>query len=123
MNPRHFSYLDFRTAPYYLAGYAIECALKVCIAKRTHEHDFPEKKYVNDSHTHDLWKLVQLAELQIELEVAMQGDAAMRAGFDIIKDWSETSRYDRKATHEASDLLKAIDDPAGGLLPWIRQRW
>jgi HEPN domain-containing protein len=24
---------------YYLAGYAIECALKACIAKRTQQHD------------------------------------------------------------------------------------
>jgi HEPN domain-containing protein len=39
---------------YYLAGYAVECALKACIAKRTQEHDFPDKKLVNDSHTHDL---------------------------------------------------------------------
>jgi HEPN domain-containing protein len=39
---------------YYLAGYAVECALKACIAKRTREHDFADKKLVNDSHTHDL---------------------------------------------------------------------
>ncbi len=25
---------------YYLAGYAVECALKACIAKRTQRHDF-----------------------------------------------------------------------------------
>jgi len=24
---------------YYLAGYAVECALKACIAKQTHRHD------------------------------------------------------------------------------------
>jgi len=41
---------------YYLSGYAVECALKACIAKRTREHDFPEKKLVIDSHTHDLGK-------------------------------------------------------------------
>src|SRR5439155_18484686 len=28
---------------YYLAGYAVECALKACIAKRTQAHDFPPK--------------------------------------------------------------------------------
>ncbi len=26
---------------YYLAGYAVECALKACIAKKTVEHSFP----------------------------------------------------------------------------------
>jgi HEPN domain-containing protein len=28
-------------AAYYLAGYAVECALKACIAKQTMRHDFP----------------------------------------------------------------------------------
>lgn len=32
-------------AAYYLAGYAIECALKACIAKRTRRHDFPDKEF------------------------------------------------------------------------------
>jgi len=69
----------FPDGAYYLAGYAIECALKACIAKRTREHDFPEKKLVNDSHTHDLGKLIQLAELQVELDNAMQTNPAMKA--------------------------------------------
>ena len=29
---------------YYLAGYAVECALKACVAKQTREHDFPDRK-------------------------------------------------------------------------------
>ena len=28
---------------YYLAGYAVECALKACFAKQTREYDFPQK--------------------------------------------------------------------------------
>jgi hypothetical protein len=28
---------------YYLTGYAVECALKACIAKQTQQHDFPIK--------------------------------------------------------------------------------
>jgi HEPN domain-containing protein len=46
---------------YYLAGYAVECALKACIAKQTQRHDFPEKQIVIDSHTHDLTKLLDPA--------------------------------------------------------------
>jgi HEPN domain-containing protein len=48
---------------YYLAGYAVECGLKACIAKQFREHDFPDKKTVNESYTHDLTKLVNLAGL------------------------------------------------------------
>jgi hypothetical protein len=30
---------------YYLAGYAVEFALKACIAKLTNQHDFPDKDF------------------------------------------------------------------------------
>ncbi|MGO9318537.1 MAG: HEPN domain-containing protein [Terracidiphilus sp.] len=108
---------------YYLAGYAVECALKACIAKRTKEHDFPDKKLVNDSHTHDLGKLLQLAELKVELEAAMQDNPAMQSSLDAVQDWSEASRYEKRSAQEAMDLLQAIEDQAGGLLPWIKLRW
>jgi HEPN domain-containing protein len=113
----------FPDGAYYLAGYAVECALKACIAKRTREHDFPEKKLVNESHTHDLGKLIQLAELKVDLDAEMQGNPAMLSSWDAIQDWSETSRYESRNAQEASDLLKAIEDEAGGLLPWIKLRW
>jgi hypothetical protein len=112
----------FPEGAYYLAGYAVECALKSCIAKKTREHDFPDKKLVIDSHTHDLAKLPQLAELKIDLDSAMQGNSAMQSSWDAIQDWSETSRYERKSLQEAVDLLQAIEDQTGGLLPWIRLR-
>jgi HEPN domain-containing protein len=113
----------FSEGAYYLAGYAVECALKACIAKKTREHDFPEKKLVNDSHTHDLGKLLQLAELKVDLETAMQANPAMQSSLDAIQDWSETSRYEKRSAQEATDLLLAIEDQAGGLLPWIKLRW
>jgi HEPN domain-containing protein len=108
---------------YYLAGYSVECALKACIAKRTREHDFPEKKLVNDSHTHDLGKLPQLAELKHELDLAIEADPDMRSNLETVQDWSETSRYERKTAQDAVTLLTAIEATAGGLLPWIRLRW
>jgi HEPN domain-containing protein len=108
---------------YYLAGYSVECALKACIAKRTQEHDFPEKKLVNDSHTHDLGKLLQLAELKTELDVEIDANPAMRSNLETVQDWSEAARYQRNKPWDAEVLLKAIEDEKGGMLPWIRQRW
>jgi len=108
---------------YYLAGYSVECALKACIAKRTQLNDFPEKKLVNDSHTHDLGKLLNLAELKDELNAVIVNDPAMESALDRIQEWSETSRYQRKKAQEATALLKAIEDEEGGLLPWIRLHW
>jgi HEPN domain-containing protein len=113
----------FAEGAYYLAGYAVECALKACIAKRTQGHDFPEKKFVNDSHTHNLKTLLQLAELKTELDTIIEADPAMESVLDRVQEWSETTRYQRKTAQEADALLKAIEEGKGGLLPWIRLHW
>lgn len=42
---------------YYLSGYVVECALKACIARQTRKFDFPDKKTVVGSYTHDLKQL------------------------------------------------------------------
>lgn len=108
---------------YYLAGYSVECALKACIAKRTQLHDFPEKKLVNDSHTHNLKELLRLAELKTELDSVLDADPEMRSNLETVQDWSETARYQRKTVLDTIALLTAIESQKGGLLPWIRQRW
>jgi len=113
----------FPDGAYYLAGYAVECALKACIAKQTREHDFPEKKLVNESYTHRLKDLLKLAELKTDLETALQQDQLMEANWAIVQDWSEESRYEKRTFQQAASLLSAIDDQPGGVLPWIRQRW
>jgi len=33
----------FFDGAYYLAGYAVECAIKACIAKGTRRYEFPDK--------------------------------------------------------------------------------
>lgn len=113
----------FADGAYYLAGYAVECALKACIARRTREHDFPDLKLVRDSYTHNLKDLLQYAELKIELDTAVRTDPSMIAKWATIQQWSEESRYMRKTIAEAEDLLVAIEDRTGGLLPWIRMHW
>jgi HEPN domain-containing protein len=51
---------------YYLAGYAVECTLKACIARGTQRHEFPDKKTVDASHTHNLRDLIKVANLEFE---------------------------------------------------------
>lgn len=113
----------FPDGAYYLAGYAIECALKACIAKQTKEHDFPEKgsgKY----YSHDLEDLLGFAKLKIELDQTLQANPTMKTNWTIVQTWSEESRYEAgKNAQEASELLNAIEDQTGGLLAWLRQRW
>jgi hypothetical protein len=61
---------------YYLMGYAMECAFKASISKQIKEHDFPDKKLVNDSYTHDLKKLLDTSGPKKSLEDAIKANAA-----------------------------------------------
>lgn len=107
---------------YYLAGYAVECALKACIAKRTREHDFPEKK-ADKYYSHDLEGLLGFAKLVSDLDQAKRTNPVLNANWIIIRNWSETSRYEMKTVADATGFLKAIEDQTGGLLPWLQERW
>lgn len=47
---------------YYLAGYAVECGLKACIARLTNQDDFPrDRKFVEECCTHNLEKVLKAA--------------------------------------------------------------
>ena len=107
---------------YYLAGYAIECALKACIAKETKRHDFPPKpEDVRDVYTHDLKKLLRLAGLDKQLENDMQGNPALAINWGVVKDWDEKSRYVVSGLN-GKDMHRAVTGP-DGVLTWIKQRW
>jgi hypothetical protein len=54
---------------YYLAGFAVECALKACIAKKTRRHDFPaDARHAGKVYSHDLSELLKLAGLSGQLD-------------------------------------------------------
>ena len=109
---------------YYLAGYCVECALKACIAKQTNRHDFPNKRLASEAWTHDLQKLVQLAGVGPELEKDMKASQALQLNWAIVKDWSESVRYDLTITEgQAKDLYSACTARRSGILRWIRERW
>jgi len=107
---------------YYLSGYVIECALKACIAKQTQEFDFPDKKTVMDSYTHDLEKLVKVAKLEKQLK-SLLNDPDFSLRWSLVKDWSEESRYQTHNRQEALDIYSAITDPNHGVLQWLQQHW
>ena len=109
---------------YYLAGYAIECALKACIANLTREHDFPpDRTALQDIYTHDLTRLVRAAKLENELRIALVADRAFRLKWEAALGWSEASRYLPANATAASDLVAAVGDPAHGVLQWVMLHW
>src|SRR5213592_3975425 len=80
---------------YYLAGYAVECALKACIAKQTNRHDFPPTlDEVRDVYTHQLTRLLKAARLTNPYQSEYQSNANFKSNWDTVKDWSEQKRYD-----------------------------
>ena len=51
----------------------------------------------------------------------MDNDAAGSLPWDIVKEWSEQSRYEiGKTEKETTDLYDAIEK---GVLPWIKAHW
>jgi len=110
-------------AAYYLAGYAVECALKACIAKLMKPEEFPDKTFAEKCWTHILPQLLGLAGLKADLEAAMQADPDLADNWDTVKEWNESSRYARKTKADAVDLFKAITDKKHGVFSWLKRRW
>ena len=109
---------------YYLAGYSIECALKACIAERTRPEEFPPNpKIVSDCYTHDLGKLAKRAEIEQQLKLQTGADKTFAQNWNVVKGWSEQSRYERHNKVSAEELIEAIEDSSNGILPWLRSFW
>jgi len=108
---------------YYLAGYAVECALKACIAKQTQRHEFPDKTRVLDSYTHDFAKLLKVANLTDALNETIKINLVFRKYWLLVEDWSEEARYQTATAEDAKDLYAAITDRKNGVLSWFRKYW
>jgi hypothetical protein len=113
----------FFDGAYYLAGYAIECALKACIAKTTQQFDFPSKD-AGKCYTHKINDLARLVTgLEADLKAASTADIDLGANWSTVIPWNEESRYARKSQQDAEDLIQAITDISHGVLPWLKGRW
>jgi HEPN domain-containing protein len=108
---------------YYLAGYAVEFALKACIAKETKRHDFPDRRRVNSSHTHDLAELVKIAELEGLRQQAVKADPIFQKYWDNVQSWSEQSRYAKNSPVSARSLIEAITNRNHGVMKWVKHYW
>ena len=107
---------------YYISGYAIECALKACIARKTRQDEFPPKEAAR-YYVHDLPKLLDIAGLGSAFAQEAGQDPAFRENWAIVKDWTEETRYQSRGQQQAEELLAAVDDPQHGVLQWLRRSW
>ena len=91
-----------------MAGYAVECALKSCIAKTIRAEEYPPSD-AREFYTHDFNKLLQLSGL------VLPTDATFRRYWAIVLEWSE-ERRDRLYPNwemervEAEDIRAVLND-------------
>jgi HEPN domain-containing protein len=109
---------------YYLLGYAVECALKACIAKQIKRYDFPDRKLINDSYSHELEKLLSVSGLKAELQEEIRSNPKLEVNWAIVKDWSVQSRYSTDISETtARDFYSAVTTRKDGVLSWLKKWW
>ena len=113
----------FNDGAFYLAGYSVECGLKACIAKGTQRHEFPDKKKVDSSYTHDLRQLAQVAQLKKKLLEQAKQSPEFRNNWDVVASWSEQSRYRTYPPERVQALVEAVGNRDHGVISWIKRHW
>lgn len=107
---------------YYLAGYAVEIALKSCIARQVIAETIPDKEFLKQIYNHKFDILIGLAGMRIDLDEAKK-DSQFAANWALVNEWSPDSRYEIHEKAEAQFLVEAIGNKANGVFPWIQRHW
>ena len=110
---------------YYLAGYAAECGLKACVLARVEKTGviFDDPKFAEQVRIHKLDKLVKLADLDPQLNIALGANPVFRGHWGVASLWSEESRYQVKSQADAEQLYDSITVNPDGVLAWIQNHW
>lgn len=109
---------------YYLCGYAVECALKACIARKTERFEFPDEPRARLSWHHDLQRLLAAAALDQQFAKDAKADVVLGDNWAVVVNWKETARYSRTIDRKkAADLYKAVTKRKNGVLAWLRRHW
>jgi HEPN domain-containing protein len=110
---------------YYLAGYAVECALKACIMAHVERTGviFEDKKFSEKCWTHKIEDLVGLAGLKADRDADSAADPALELNWATVAQWDEARRYKRTPEADARRLCEAISGSTNGVLLWIKKRW
>jgi HEPN domain-containing protein len=111
------------SSAYYLAGYAVELALKACISKLIQAYVIPEKAFITAIYTHRLDNLLSVAGLLPEFNADAKADAEFAAYWAITSKWTEESRYEFWDPMSAATLLQAIHEPNHGVFQWVKKHW
>ncbi len=106
---------------YYLAGYAVELAIKACIAKHIRTGFIPDRSFIHKVYQHRPEELIGLAGLKDALNDDIRKDPQLGGNWGIVCNWSEESRYSPWDAINAAALISAIADPIHGVLQWLKK--
>ena len=106
----------------YYSGFAVECALKACVAKNTRQFDFPlPPDDARKIWSHDLNRLLDFSGLSANL--ASQSGSLI-SNWNSVKRWENEIRCDSGISEtEAKQMYLRVTDASDGVLPWLRTLW
>jgi hypothetical protein len=107
---------------YYLFGLAVEVAIKAAAAKHLAAETVPDRSFSGIFYSHKLRDLIGLAQIRTELEQSLQ-DPQFRANWEIVRAWTNDSRYENVVEAQAVALANAVDDRKSGVLQWLKRHW
>jgi HEPN domain-containing protein len=109
---------------YYLAGYAVEFALKSRIAGRFRARTIPDLALVRQIYTHSLDALAHHAGVLVALKQSMDANPAIRYAWDTARTWNVEARYGGVSVDRARQYIDAVGgtNGTGGLIAWLLSR-
>lgn len=108
---------------YYLAGYAVEIALKAVIANMMNAHTIPDRRFIEKVYSHRLNELIGLAGLKSELDNDHAADAELKANWAIVANWTPEVRYAVIEKRTSQVMILSITESKSGVFPWIKRHW
>jgi hypothetical protein len=109
----------------YLAGYAVELALKARICRLLRVKEYPSKGDLGKAFkVHNLDHLKVLAGLSNEIEMSRNKD--LFDNWSKAVEWNPEQRYDvpgKYAAGRAKVTLDALTDKPNGVFTWLSKRW
>jgi hypothetical protein len=111
------------SSAYYLSGYAVELALKACIAALFQPDAIPDKAFVIAIFTHRFDTLLSTSGLLPQFQANVKSDPQFAAYWAIASKWTEESRYSFWDPVSAATMIQAVGDPTHGVFQWVKKHW
>lgn len=74
-------------------------------------------------HAHNPLQLTVMAQLDDERAMLAKQNPVFERNWDLVRCWSEQSRYRKHSREAAGELLTAVSHRQHGVIVWIKQRW